>query len=217
MRWLLLVCAALLATPAPGHADAPELEIARGHFRRGAEHYANSRFTEAAAEFELARKELPLPEIDYNLGRAYEGAGDVDRSLAAYRRFLATPGFQAARDDVAQRVRLLEVASPAVHARLDRERGQERARTRWRRTYPAAIAVGVAALALGGTSAGLYPALLHERDQLERPCPPDCTGSYDRVRALGLATTVTFGVAIGLAAADVALWGVALGAQRKAR
>ena len=53
------------AVGAPVRADLPEVDIARGHYRRWAEHYDAGRFYQAAAEFELARTVflyLPMTE-----------------------------------------------------------------------------------------------------------------------------------------------------------
>ena len=214
---LVIALSLLLLTRAgPASADAPEIEIARGHSRRATDHYQASRFREAAAEFELARKELPLPEIDYNLGRCYESLGDVDSALTAYRRFLVSAPTSSARDDVEARIRLLELASPKVHERRVLEGRRERARRHWRLLYPPAIALGVLAIASGAASAGLYPSLLHERDLLAAACPPDCTGSYPRAHTLKLATLATFGIAIGAVGVDLALWGVAGAEWRRA-
>ena len=214
----LLTIAVCLLLVAPGaHADAPEIEIARGHSRRGSEYYRAGRFAEAAAEFELAHRELPIAEIDYNLGRCYEALGDIDRSLDAYRRFLGKPISEADRADVAERVRLLEAASPRARERVARERDAAKYRRRWRTLMPAAAALGGAAVASGVASAVLYPRALDLRDRLATGCPPLCEpGLYDRADRTQKATLATLGIAIGIAAIDVALWGVALSARARA-
>jgi tetratricopeptide (TPR) repeat protein len=213
----MVVAWAVCARIRGASADAPEIEIARGHSTRALQLYQASRFKEAAAEFELARMELPLPEIDYDLGRCYEATGDVDASLAAYGRFVAKAPPGDVRDDVLRRMKLLEAASPMVHQRLEQERRRESWRRRWPPLRTAAIATGALALGAGIAAAALYPSLLRDRDQLAEVCPPSCGGSYRRALALDHATLPLFGLAIGAAAIDVALWGVAITARRRAR
>ena len=216
MRALALIC--VLLGSGVALADAPEIEIARGHFRRGTDYYAAGRYPEAAAEFEEARKALPLPELDFDLGRCYEKLGDVDAAREAYARYLAQAGPSTNRDDVERRVRILELASPLVNARRARTEREAVYRRRWRALAPPAILFGVVAIGSGVASAALYPQLLHERDLLARACPYDCAGaSYARAHAYQVATTATFGIALGAAAIDVALWGVTLAERRRAR
>jgi tetratricopeptide (TPR) repeat protein len=209
-----ILCCALALASSSVRADAPEIEIARGHSRLGAQHYAAGRYREAASEFEEARKALPLPEIDYNLGRCYEALGEVDAARVAYARYLQRAAPSPDRDDVERRLRVLEVASPLVKARHEREERAAAGQRRWRALMPPAATFAAIALGSGVVSAVLYPRLLHERDLLAQPCPFDCVGSYSRAHAYQLATYATFGVAVGAAAFDVALWGVALAARR---
>jgi tetratricopeptide (TPR) repeat protein len=207
---LAMLCCALLAQNA-ARADAPEIEIARGHSRRAAAHFQAGQFAQAAAEFELARKELPIAEIDYNLGRSYEGTGDIDRALEAYRRYLARPLSHETRDEVQDRVRLLEAASPRAHARVEHARQVAHARARWRALMPAAATVGALAVAAGVSSGVLFARAHAMADELALGCPPHCEpGLYDRAHATNTASVALFAIAIGAAAVDAGLWGAAL-------
>jgi tetratricopeptide (TPR) repeat protein len=213
--WSLLIVSAATA------AEPPEIEIARGHFRRGAAHYQAARFRDAAAEFELARRELPLAELDYDLGRCYEALDQLDDALAAYRRFREHAPSSAttsiAREEVDQRISLLEAASPAARERRSRLERAGKARRTWRVLAPTAATFAAIALGAGVASGVLYARTRSLRDGLEAGCPPVCDpGLYDRAVAARTASLVTFGVALGATAIDVALWGAALSARRVA-
>jgi hypothetical protein len=213
---LAVLCCALLQA-ASARADLPEIEIARGHSRRGAKLYEAGKSAQAAAEFELARREMPIAELDYNLGRCYEGTGDIDAALEAYRRYLTRPLSPQSRDEISDRVRLLEAASPRAHERAQNVRQHERLQTRWRRFGVAATAVGALAIGSGVTSGALYAHTRALRDELALGCPPQCdVGLYDRAKASNTAASALFGIAITAAAVDVALWGVALNARQRA-
>ncbi|MCA9621972.1 MAG: TonB-dependent receptor [Myxococcales bacterium] len=54
------------------------------------EHIAQSRFGEGVAELERAYEILPHPAVLYNIGRAWRDAGELEKSLEAFRRYLAT-------------------------------------------------------------------------------------------------------------------------------
>lgn len=87
------------------HAQAEvDLELAKSHFRTGQIYYEAGRFPDAAREFEEAHRLSKKSELLYNMGKAYDGAGDHARALGAYRRFLAVvPG---TRDEPEVRARI---------------------------------------------------------------------------------------------------------------
>src|SRR5687767_12643301 len=66
-----------------------DLDLAKAHFKTGEIYYEKARFPDAAREFEEAYRLSKRPELLYNMGKSYDGAGDAARALTAYRRFLA--------------------------------------------------------------------------------------------------------------------------------
>src|SRR5258706_15715134 len=85
---LALLCVTSLARA----QDAPQLqndvELAKAHYNTGQIYYDRARYHDAAREFEEAYRLYPRSPLLYNMGKAYDGAGDHARALAAYRRFL---------------------------------------------------------------------------------------------------------------------------------
>lgn len=53
--------------------------------------YAAGRYAEAAAALEKAHALAPHPRILYNLARAYDQAGELEKSLETYQRYIASP------------------------------------------------------------------------------------------------------------------------------
>src|SRR5687768_16655883 len=91
--------------------DAPREAVEL--FQRAREHYHNGRYAEAAADLESALVLDPgSPTLLYNLGRVYELAGDLERAIDVYRRYLPViPSSDAAeRDRTQAAIRRLEGA-----------------------------------------------------------------------------------------------------------
>src|SRR5262245_1514057 len=65
-----------------------DVELAKAHYRTGEIYYERGRYPDAAREFEEAYRLSNRPELLYNMGKSYDGAGDAARALTAYRRFL---------------------------------------------------------------------------------------------------------------------------------
>lgn len=88
-RWVAVAAfLGLLGTASVSHADARA--EARRHFEAGMEHIAASRFSEGVSELEEAYEILPHPAVLYNIARAWRDAGELEKSLAAYEKYLAT-------------------------------------------------------------------------------------------------------------------------------
>ena len=66
----------------------PNLEAAQAAFDKGNDAYAAGRFQEAAAAFEEAYKEKPMPDFLYNIGAAYQRAGDTKNAVKNYQLYL---------------------------------------------------------------------------------------------------------------------------------
>lgn len=54
-------------------------------------HYAAGRYLDAAKALEKAHALAPHPRILYNLARAYDQAGELEKSLETYQRYIASP------------------------------------------------------------------------------------------------------------------------------
>ena len=111
MLRFLVPATALVLSLAPGlaHAQQPrgpriEDRIARNHFENGNEYFRIGRYADAAREFEHAFEISHQNELLYNIGWAYELAGDLPNAIAWYARFeqAGAPGMN--RDVLSERV-----------------------------------------------------------------------------------------------------------------
>ncbi len=79
---LTLVAAVLMAFAPPVLAASPEdVTRAKQLSTAGAEAFRNKSYEEAIAAFEEANRLVPHPNLDVNIGRAYEALGQPDRAL----------------------------------------------------------------------------------------------------------------------------------------
>jgi tetratricopeptide (TPR) repeat protein len=87
-----LATAALLAvTVVPAVAAAqmsPNVSAARDHFRRGTAAFREGRHLEAAQEFEAAYRIVGDPILLFNIGQAYEKAGQISRAIVNYEAYV---------------------------------------------------------------------------------------------------------------------------------
>lgn len=103
-RWVavaLTACAPVIQAPAwggepptdpyeaPGDAPSDAQAEAEELFQQSKKHYQAGRFVEAIALLERAYELVGAAVLQYNLARAYEGNGDLERAVAAYERYLA--------------------------------------------------------------------------------------------------------------------------------
>lgn len=97
------------------NAVAPPPE-ALEFYRRGRELYAEGRYREAAVELERAQVLDPTsPNLVFNVARVYELLGELEKSIAFYRRFLRV----LPEDETAERARI-----EATLRRLEGARGE---------------------------------------------------------------------------------------------
>jgi hypothetical protein len=106
MRGLFVVIGVVTLVHAV-HADEPDVELAKAHYRTGEIYYERSMFPEAAHEFEEAYRLSHRPELLYNMGKSYDGQRDHARALTAYRRFLAQVTVSPDRSTVEHRIAVL--------------------------------------------------------------------------------------------------------------
>jgi tetratricopeptide (TPR) repeat protein len=99
----------VVLVPALAHAQgaSTDFELAKAHYKTGEIYYERGRYPDAAREFEEAYRLSNRPELLYNMGKSYDGAGDPARALAAYRRFLAAVKQSPDRAVVDARIRAL--------------------------------------------------------------------------------------------------------------
>jgi tetratricopeptide (TPR) repeat protein len=87
-----VVAGAVLAAPLSAQADEPTAQgneqRALALFDKSKASYRAGRFQEAVALLKEAYALKHVPVLLYNLGRAYEGLGDLDNALRAYSDFL---------------------------------------------------------------------------------------------------------------------------------
>jgi iron complex outermembrane receptor protein len=84
----LVVLALALSVARPALADART--EARAHFRKGMEAIAAGRYDEGIPELEKAYEILPHPNVLYNIARAHAEAGDLEKAIDYFRRYLDT-------------------------------------------------------------------------------------------------------------------------------
>lgn len=78
--------ALLMLVTVPARADART--EARTHFRKGMEAISAGHYEEGIGELEKAYEILPHPSVLYNLARAHADAGNLERALDYFRRYL---------------------------------------------------------------------------------------------------------------------------------
>src|SRR5581483_6626190 len=86
------------------------LREARAHAQKGLRAYNLGNFEEAVAEFSKAYEIDPTPVLLYNLGHAHRGAGNYERALFFYQRFVAESkklGDKADKDKMAKATELI--------------------------------------------------------------------------------------------------------------
>src|SRR5260221_9045286 len=87
-----LALAKKAAPPAPAPVDE-EQATARRFYEAGMLLFNRGQFLDAAREFEHAYAEKALPDIQYNIGAAYDKGGERKKAVEAYRKYVATmPG-----------------------------------------------------------------------------------------------------------------------------
>jgi tetratricopeptide (TPR) repeat protein len=145
-------------------------------FTESAELYREGRFAEAAQRLEDAYAISPEPVLLYNLARAYEGMGETERALSAYRRYLEADPTTRDRRSIETRIETLERQLEERRALEEKTRAAAAARGRERTDAvpPRApsplpwIVAGVGALGVG---AGAVLGVMSQgkRDDAEDP------------------------------------------------
>ena len=172
-------------------------ELAKLHFRVGAEHYARGEYDKAIVEFQAAYEVVPLPALHYDLARCHERLGHKRDAIAEYRLFADAAPDAESRATVEAKLVELRGPGPQAHPLGGH--------------LPVALPALVGALGVGVLAAGLglyYTAGGHYDDCVAAlPTPAPCSNArLDTTQTLergGIGLFVTGGV---LLAADVGLW-----------
>lgn len=148
----LLVLAASLFAAAPAHARPKNAhERALALFKESKAHYESGDFAGAANLLKQAYALEPSPVLSFDMGRAYESAGDLKEAIGAYRTYLKTDPHAKDRGAVLHRIdvlehqlreqkRLAEERNEAAAARARLAEQQRQARARHSTPAPAAPA-----------------------------------------------------------------------------
>jgi tetratricopeptide (TPR) repeat protein len=187
-------------------ADDPDTETARRHFVRATEFYDAQRYGDAVREFEAAKQLKPLPELDYNIGRAYDRLEDWPRAIAAYQQYVMRARNAADVAEVRARLAILRarVNSSLVTVAVSLD-GDGARRTRLRIAAFVDGSLALAAAISGASLLGSASASYNSLHQIcsARPCiPSDWRGAEMRADA-GYAL---FAVAGAAAIIDIALF-----------
>jgi tetratricopeptide (TPR) repeat protein len=233
----VLVCAvlaALIATtaaPATARADKPASPQARAAelFKSSADAYRDGNFQRTADLLKEAYGLDPQPVLLYNLGRAYEGLGDVDAAIATYEKYLAADPKTRDRGAIEQRLTTLrrqrdekgtlekqrdeerrraEETAKAAAEEQERQRQREAKRDkepRRRSVGPYIVGgVGVAGLAAGAV-VGLMATSAHDSATSER-VQKTAIDQQDDAKTYATVSTVSFVAGGVLLAAGVTWW-----------
>jgi hypothetical protein len=115
-RLLWIGCVLLLASAAEAKGPPARRSEAQRHYDAGVVHYQAQEYAEAVDEFDAAVKLKPLPQWVFGLAQACRLARQYDRSLAAYRQYLALVPDAENRPMVEQRIAEVEKALAAEKA-----------------------------------------------------------------------------------------------------
>jgi len=89
--WLIILSAVLCALLAPGAVRAQSDEAkqkARAHMKQAEAYLKTEAYEKAVEEYQAAYKAVPRPGFLFNIGLTYERAGDKQKALEQYGRYL---------------------------------------------------------------------------------------------------------------------------------
>lgn len=100
-----------LPPPEPAPPTTPDIdpdrEAARRHFEEGRAFFSAGNYERALVSFDMARRSMPLPELDYNMARCYDVLGQFAKAIGFYQRFLDAVPADPDALDVRQRIDVL--------------------------------------------------------------------------------------------------------------
>ena len=133
-----LVAVLLVAGPATTLAQSePEKELTKKRYKVGEQLYDIGQYEKALVAFDEAYKLYPLPAMLYNIARAHEVLGNLEKAINNYKHFVQKLPDSPHAPTVRTRVKSLE-------ARLAKKNvGQEKAAAARTKEKPAPLAVPV--------------------------------------------------------------------------
>ncbi len=221
------------ATPSvTARAEVPSREATEdpaAEFDRAEGYYRDGRYEEAAEILLRLAESYPDPTLFYNLARAHESAGQLDRAIVAYERYLDLAPEAADADAVAARIgRLRERAEsedapqpppPIIESMESIDTtppASQRDGPPRRRTAPwVLLGVGSAGVAAGAVTAIL--AASRNREAQDEPVQARAAALETRAQRLALAGNISLAVGGTLALTGLT-WGLVLvtrGRQRQ--
>jgi tetratricopeptide (TPR) repeat protein len=185
--------------------DARALEL----FDKSEIAYQNGRFQEAVDLLRQAYELKKEPVLLYNLARAYEGLGDLDRAQKAYEDYLALQPNAKDKGSIEQRIVGLR------RAIAEREAAKKRAADAAKRPLPepkkpSPLPWIVAGAGVAGIGAGAVLGVMSQKKHADaRDEPAQLTAEADQKDAKSLATGASIAfIAGGIVAGVGVVWGV---------
>jgi tetratricopeptide (TPR) repeat protein len=210
----LALLVTLVAAPSVASAQTPNVNAARDHFRKGTAAFKEGRHAEAAQEFEAAYRIVGDPVLLFNIGQAYEKAGQISRAIVNYEAYV-----QRAKtaDDLA------EVQAKVAQLKAQQAAASNRATVAATRTDTSTSApgnglriaggviggAGVAALVAGivlGTQAQSKASSLKEASQAPGTSFSSVVGLQSQGQTYANAAYALYGVGSALAVTGVVLF-----------
>jgi hypothetical protein len=106
MRTLATSLLTLLLLPAAAYAQ--DFEAAAKHFASAQEEFGKKHYKMAATEFQAAYEITKDPILLYNVGEAWQKAGDGKKAVGSYRAYLKAQPAAPDKVEVQKRVKLIE-------------------------------------------------------------------------------------------------------------
>lgn len=196
-----------------------ETKSAIGLFEEATSLYEQGRFREAIDVLLRVQALNPDPILHYNLARAYEGVGELDKAIVSYRAYLAEAQQATDRPAVAERIRTIErQMEEAKNLKHKRGQAEQRARqeaeklveARKRQAKPSAVPWIVAGVGGAGLLAGAGFGLLARSQHAEATDEPVHQTALDKQAGAERSATVA-NVAVaagGIVGAVGVVWGV---------
>jgi len=218
---VLIALVATLALPRCARAERPATEAeARNLTVQAKTAFDAGHFTEAANLLVRAYAASPSSTLLYNMGRAYQQAGDRTNAIDAYQRYLASESappdegairhtIQQLQDEIAKEGALAERADREEREKRQAQAARVEAEERARHA-PNALPWIVAGTGVGGLVAGgVFGALAvsAHRDAVSDPDVDSALSKQSSARSFATISNVAF-IAGGTVALSGLLWGI---------
>ncbi len=212
--WLLSFVLLLWSDPAFGQSERQRRARVVELVTESQTHYEAGRFQQAIDLLRQAYELEQSPTISYNLARAYEGLGDTEGALTAYRRYLEAAPEASDRGAIEQRIAALErqledkarlererdaaakrAAAERRRAELERKRREQQPPAQPKRSEPSIVPLVVAGLGAavigGGVYFGLKSRERHEQ-ATDAELARDAANLNDEAKTFALIANISF-------------------------